>query len=760
MKKLFLIIMIFLPNLLFSQGEIRINSFINYDQRDPHIVSDSHGNFLVVWTSYNQVNDSSKHDIYFQTLDVDLNKIGNETLVNESISDDQIRPAVAMNESGDFIIAWASYTDQNSLYDIKAKLYKNGVASTNEFLVNTVTLNSQTKPSADIFSDGSFIIVWESWFEDGSDRGIFAQKFFNDGSKNGYPFQVNQNSQFSQSRPVVKFFQNGNFIIVWETWKQDYSLGSNYDIMGRIFNNLGDPITNEIQINDYSLNYQWYADVITLSSQDFIVGWCSWEQDGEDGGIYLKKFNNAFNPLTSEILVNSYKRYYQWLPKLAQTPLGNIVVVWSSWQQDGSREGVYSKLFDSNLNEKSFEERLNDITENFQWEPTVVAINDNEIITTWSNYDESLKSYDIIAKRNKILTKEAVVKTNTYEHISGLSTTRFLVNVIDSTKLNGHTYELSFNIDSLNKFYAIIKDINSFDTRISKFVLDQGENAYYLTPIFDGIAIEINPIFDLRLDFDNSGFKNNSGSNINFNIVNPSGETVIAPIDIAVEWGDSSKNPDGSYVFPLDSAYSSSGKIEIKTPFRAWDITNNEKLFCYVVEPTFTKNKQWDPGESILVLTPSQYQHSFPDFHVQINSSVSSSQTIYPTQNDSIFIYTQRPLTTEDIFTFSTKSQNLTSILYDEDLVGTFELKQNYPNPFNPSTTISFNIPKSTLVKLKVFNLLGELITVLKDEILQKGHYRINFNPESDGLKLASGIYFYSLEIENFIIAKKMLFLK
>ena len=761
MKKLFLSIIIFLPSLLFSQDEIRINSFLNYDQRDPHIVSDKHGNFLVVWTSYNQANDSSKEDIYFQNLDADLNKIANETLVNDIISGDQIRPAVAMNESGDFIIAWASYSDQNSLYDIKTKLYKNGVASANEFLVNTYTLNSQTKPSVDIYSDGSFIVVWESWFEDGSDRGIFAQRFSADGNKNGEPFQINQNAHFSQARPTVKFFPDGKFIVVWESWKQDQSLGSSYDVMGRIFNNLGNPVTDEVQINDYTLDYQWYADVITLNSDNFVVAWCSWEQDGEDGGIYIKKFNSTFNPLTSEVLVNSYKRYYQWLPKLAQTPIGNIVAVWSSWQQDGSREGVYSKLFDDKLNEKSFEERLNDVTENFQWEPTVVALSDDEIITTWANYDETLKSYDVIAKKTKFLTKEAVVKTNTYEHISGLSTTSFLVNVIDSTKLTGHTYELSFNIDSLNKFYAIIKDINSSDTRISKFELDQGENAYYLTPIFDGVAIEINPVFDLRVDFDKSVFKNNSGSNINFNIVNPSGETVIAPMDIAIEWGDASKNPDGSFVSPLDSAYSSSGKIEIKTPFRAWDITNNEKLFCYVVEPTITKNKQWDPGESILILTPSQYQQSFPDFHVQINSSVPSGQINYPSQADSIFIYTQRPLTTEDIYTFSTESQNLTSVLHDNDpTVEAFELEQNYPNPFNPSTTISFNVPKTSFVKLKVFSLLGELITVLKDEILQKGHYRINFDPDSDGLKLASGVYFYSLEVENNIITKKMIFLK
>jgi len=760
MKKVCLILLLIISLKIYCQNEIKINTFINNDQRDPHIVTDNNGNYLVVWTSYNQVNDSSKEDIFLQFMDSDLNKVGNEILVNDVTEGDQIRPSVAMNDQGDFVITWASYSDFNSIYDIKAKIYKNRIATSNEFLVNTVTIFTQTKPCVDIYLDGSFIVVWESWFEDGSDRGVYGQRFFADGNKNGSPFQVNMLAEFSQAKPVVKYFTDGKFIVVWESWKQEISATSGYEVIGRLYNSTGESISDEVQINDYTLDYQWYADVITLDSDNFIVVWCSWEQDGSDGGVYLRKFNSNFLPLSAEILVNSYTRYYQWLPKLGKTPGGNIAVVWSSWQQDASREGIYVKIFDSKLNEKSFEIRLNDVTESFQWEPSIVAINDYELITVWSNYDEVLKSYDVIGKRSKPVTKEAVIEKSGYDHPSGFSTTSFLVNVIDSTQLTGDTYEIEFNQNASNQLYASIKNKNTGSIIIPEFYLNQGEDVYYLTPIFDGVAIEFKPVFSLEIDLNKSVFVNNSGSNINFNFTSPSGTTVIAPIDLVMEWGDATKNPDGTFVAPLDSAYSSAGKMEIKTPFKAWDMTNDKKLDCYVIEPSATKNKQWDPGESVVILTPLEYQHSFPNFHVQLNNSVPPGPINYPSQDDSIFIFTRRPLTTNDVYTFSTAQQYITSVNNQNIILKEFVLQQNYPNPFNPYTTISFSIPEDNIVKLKVYNLLGELVTTLKDEFLIKGTYRIAFNSKSNGLNLASGAYFYSLESGNKFIAKKMILLK
>jgi len=85
-----------------------------------------------------------------------------------------------------------------------------------------------------------------------------------------------------------------------------------------------------------------------------------------------------------------------------------------------------------------------------------------------------------------------------------------------------------------------------------------------------------------------------------------------------------------------------------------------------------------------------------------------------------------------------------------------YSLYQNYPNPFNPSTIIKYSVPKVQVVTLKIYNVLGQLVTTLVNKQQPAGNYEITFNAD----KLASGIYFYSLSAGDFHSTKKMLLLK
>ncbi len=85
-----------------------------------------------------------------------------------------------------------------------------------------------------------------------------------------------------------------------------------------------------------------------------------------------------------------------------------------------------------------------------------------------------------------------------------------------------------------------------------------------------------------------------------------------------------------------------------------------------------------------------------------------------------------------------------------------FNLHQNYPNPFNPSTIISYDIPKSGFVTLKVYDLLGRKITTLYNGNQKAGTYNVSF----DASRLSSGVYFYQLRAGDFVSIKKMVLLK
>jgi hypothetical protein len=85
-----------------------------------------------------------------------------------------------------------------------------------------------------------------------------------------------------------------------------------------------------------------------------------------------------------------------------------------------------------------------------------------------------------------------------------------------------------------------------------------------------------------------------------------------------------------------------------------------------------------------------------------------------------------------------------------------YGISQNFPNPFNPSTNISYSIAEKGSVKLAVYNMLGEEVASLVDESKEAGNYSVVFNA---GL-LPSGIYFYKLQVENFVATKKLILLK
>ncbi len=86
----------------------------------------------------------------------------------------------------------------------------------------------------------------------------------------------------------------------------------------------------------------------------------------------------------------------------------------------------------------------------------------------------------------------------------------------------------------------------------------------------------------------------------------------------------------------------------------------------------------------------------------------------------------------------------------------TYQLKQNYPNPFNPSTTIEYNLPENTNVKIELFTLTGQKVKTLVNGPQNKGRHFVNFKAEN----LASGIYFYKLETKQFTKIRRMVLIQ
>lgn len=114
--------------------------------------------------------------------------------------------------------------------------------------------------------------------------------------------------------------------------------------------------------------------------------------------------------------------------------------------------------------------------------------------------------------------------------------------------------------------------------------------------------------------------------------------------------------------------------------------------------------------------------------------------------------YTSDHLPVYSMFTFETT----TSIANASDVVTDYSLHQNYPNPWNPTTKISFQVPKTSFVTIKVFSILGKEIRTLVSKEMNPGTYEIGFN----GTSLPGGVYFYRMTTEEFTATRRMILVK
>ncbi len=96
-----------------------------------------------------------------------------------------------------------------------------------------------------------------------------------------------------------------------------------------------------------------------------------------------------------------------------------------------------------------------------------------------------------------------------------------------------------------------------------------------------------------------------------------------------------------------------------------------------------------------------------------------------------------------------------------QKIVNTFMLFQNYPNPFNPVTTIEYKLPRSGRVEIRIFNVTGQLIKSMDFKSQEPGAHKIEWNGKDNrGRVVSSGLYLYQVKFEDFILLKKMMFVK
>ena len=281
-----------------AQGnEFRVNTVTANDQDAPSVATDDNGNFLVAWNS--NLQDGSGWGVYAQRYNSAAAPQGGEFRVNTFTTDTQQDPSVAMDADGDFVVAWTSGNQgagqDGSFYGVYAKRFNAaGVVQGSEFKANAFTTDYQTDPSVAMDRNGNFVIAWNSFGQDGSEYGIYAQRYNSAGAVQGAEFRANSFTAGNQSDPRVDMNLVGDFVIVWGSDAQDLS---GRGVYGQFYNANGTTSGGEFRANAFVNNNQNRPAVAMDANGNFVVAFQDGStvpnvpgQDGSGYGVYARRY--------------------------------------------------------------------------------------------------------------------------------------------------------------------------------------------------------------------------------------------------------------------------------------------------------------------------------------------------------------------------------------------------------------------------------------------------------------------------------------
>lgn len=326
-----------------AQGsEIQVNTTTTGDQSDPAVAMDAAGNFVVTWTSSGQ--DGDGNGVYAQLYNALGVAQGGEIQVNTTTTGDQSGATIGMDAAGNFVIAWTSAGQDGSLDGVFAQRFNAaGVAQGSEIAVNTTTTGDQNNPTIAVNATGDFVVAWTSAGQDGDLNGVVAQRFNALGVAQGSEIQVNTTTTGDQQDPSVAIDALGNFVVTWTSDGQD---GDGGGIYAQLYNSLGVAQGTEIQVNTTTVGAQSNSSVAMDGLGNFIVTWASDGQDGSMGGIYGQLFTSTGLSVGSEFLVNATTTGNQLNASVAANALGDFTVALTSDGQDTAGLGVFTQQFE------------------------------------------------------------------------------------------------------------------------------------------------------------------------------------------------------------------------------------------------------------------------------------------------------------------------------------------------------------------------------------------------------------------------------
>jgi len=301
--------------------------------------------------------DADGGGVFFKRFDANWQLVQGPVAVNTFASNNQQVPSIAMDASGNFVIAWQSFGQDAGDSPAQSGIYArrflaDGTAiDAAEFRVNTTILSQQRDPDVAVNASGQFVIVFRTGV---SLTTILAQSYSGiTVGNNGNPTTVGGEAPVStttdngETAPAVALDSVGNYAVTYQGNSQD---GSGFNIRARRMNQNGTPAGSEFAVNTVTAGDQQFPDIAMDGSGNFNIVWYSDNLDGSGTAIVMQRYNASGVAQGGNIQVNTgITTNNQINAHIDATAGGTFLVTWSGEEADLDTLGLdaYYKIYNS-----------------------------------------------------------------------------------------------------------------------------------------------------------------------------------------------------------------------------------------------------------------------------------------------------------------------------------------------------------------------------------------------------------------------------
>jgi hypothetical protein len=393
------------PSVAQTNGsELRLNAYTTSLQSWPSVALQPGGGWVAVWQSYQQ--DGSGFGVYGRRFQGGTP--GPEFRVNTTTTGRQYYGKVAAARDGSFVVVWSSAEQSLQGAIMTRRFGADGAPRGAEFRVSASTTLDEDAPAVAAASDGGYMVTWTR--RDGPQdfsTDVFSRRLDASGAPVGAEVRVNTYTTDSQILPSLAQTARGDWIVVWDSFFQD---GSDFGVFGRRLDAAGQPLGAEFQSNTHTTHTQDDA-VVAAGARDgsFVVAWTDWSPKAQLGDIMVQRYRADGVPRGAAFSANAPSTLGLMWPGAAMDETGAFVVSWHTYQYayPVPVEDVMARRFEADGTARGAEFRVNTDATGLQARSVVASDAVGNFTVAWQSRSEVNGDGDVSAQRYGGLVPDA-----------------------------------------------------------------------------------------------------------------------------------------------------------------------------------------------------------------------------------------------------------------------------------------------------------------------------------------------------------------